>query len=67
VHHQEKSVLGNHSPTKLYSQHYFPSLDFTLSFHIGVMARVIALQRGAPNDPTNRGSLSLGGGGNNQL
>jgi hypothetical protein len=37
------------SPTNLYSQHYFPSLDFTLSFHIGVMARVIALQRGAPN------------------
>jgi len=37
------------SPTNLYSQHYFPSLDFTLSFHIGVMLRVSALQRGAPN------------------
>jgi len=36
------------SPTNLYSQHYFPSLDFTLSFHIGVMLRVTALQRGAP-------------------
>ena len=37
------------SPTNLYSQHYFPSLDFTLSFHIGVMLRVSALQRGAPS------------------
>jgi hypothetical protein len=36
------------NPTNLYSQHYFPSLDFTLSFHIGVMLRAIALQRGAP-------------------
>src|SRR5882672_554611 len=41
------------SPTNLYSQHYFPSLDYTLSFHIGVMARVMAAQRGAPN-PTHR-------------
>jgi hypothetical protein len=37
------------SPTNLYSQKLFPSLDFTLSFHIGVTARVMALQRGAPN------------------
>jgi hypothetical protein len=37
------------SPTNLYSQHHFPSLDFTLSFHIGVSARIMALQRGAPN------------------
>jgi hypothetical protein len=37
------------NPTNLYSQHYFPSLDFTLSFHIGVTTRVMALQRGAPN------------------
>lgn len=27
-------------PTNLYSQHEFPSLDYTISFHIGVMARV---------------------------
>jgi hypothetical protein len=27
-------------PTNLYSQQAFPSLDYTLSFHIGVMARV---------------------------
>src|SRR5258708_19793483 len=37
------------SPTNLYSQHYFPSLDFTLSFHIGVSARIMALQ---PVPPT---------------
>lgn len=27
-------------PTNLYSQEQFPSLDYTLSFHVGVMARV---------------------------
>jgi predicted Zn-ribbon and HTH transcriptional regulator len=29
-------------PTNLYSQNHFPSLDYTLSFHIGLMARVAA-------------------------
>lgn len=29
-------------PTNLYDQALFPSLDYTLSFHIGLMARVIA-------------------------
>jgi predicted Zn-ribbon and HTH transcriptional regulator len=29
-------------PTNLYSQELFPSLDYTLSFHIGLMARVAA-------------------------
>src|SRR5205807_9941385 len=24
------------APTNLYSQHYFPSLDYTLSFHVGI-------------------------------
>ncbi len=38
------------SPSNLYSQEYFPSLDFTLSFHIGVTARIIARSRGAPDD-----------------
>ena len=33
------------SPTNLYSQALMPSLDYTLSFHIGLMARVAA-QRG---------------------
>ncbi|MDQ5986518.1 MAG: hypothetical protein CSYNP_02248 [Syntrophus sp. SKADARSKE-3] len=31
-------------PTNLYSQALFPSLDYTLSFHIGLMARVGARQ-----------------------
>jgi len=30
------------SPTNLYSQTLMPSLDYTLSFHIGLMARVAA-------------------------
>lgn len=41
------------NPTNLYSQRHFPSLDYTLSFHIGLMMRV----RSRPvnldgNDPT---------------
>jgi hypothetical protein len=40
------------NPTNLYSQYYFPSLDYTLSFHIGVMLRAAALQRGAPKPRT---------------
>jgi hypothetical protein len=38
------------TPTNLYSHRYFPSLDFTLSFHVGVTARIMARSRGAPND-----------------
>ena len=38
------------SPTNLYSQRYFPSLDFTLSFHIGLSARIMERSRGAPDD-----------------
>src|SRR5882724_6005473 len=38
------------APTNLYSQQYFPSLDFTLSFHVGVTARIMARSRGAPDD-----------------
>jgi hypothetical protein len=38
------------SPSNLYSQHFFPSLDFTLSFHVGVTARIMARSRGAPDD-----------------
>jgi hypothetical protein len=38
------------SPTNLYSHHYFPSLDYTLSFHVGVTARIMARSRGVPND-----------------
>ncbi|MEJ6847006.1 hypothetical protein V3589_12415 [Sinorhizobium fredii] len=29
-------------PTNLYSQRHFPSLDYTLSFHIGLMMRVMS-------------------------
>ena len=32
------------SPTNLYSQELFPSADYTLSFHVGLMARVAARQ-----------------------
>jgi|SRR5271157_4546168 len=38
------------SPTSLYSQALFPSLDYTLSFHIGLMARVSARHRGTEDD-----------------
>jgi hypothetical protein len=38
------------SPTNLYSQELFPSLDYTLSFHIGVMARVQAQRKGTEDD-----------------
>jgi uncharacterized protein with PIN domain len=38
------------NPTNLYSQELFPSLDYTLSFHIGLMARVQAKRRGSKDD-----------------
>jgi hypothetical protein len=44
--HTDKSrwwVITN--PTNLYSQTLMPSLDYTLSFHIGLMARVAAANR----------------------
>lgn len=31
------------SPTNLYSQELFPSLDYTLSFHVGVTARMMSV------------------------
>ena len=33
------------NPTNLYSQRHFPSLDYTLSFHIGLMTRVMSRSR----------------------
>ncbi len=30
------------SPTNLYSQELFPSLDYTISFHVGLMARMMS-------------------------
>jgi hypothetical protein len=38
------------APTNLYSQRLFPSLDFTLSFHVGVSIRIMAGRRGAPSE-----------------
>ncbi|MDO9452838.1 MAG: hypothetical protein Q7J29_08245 [Stagnimonas sp.] len=39
--------------TNLYSQKYFPSLDYTLSFHIGLMARMRSRSGSIdPNEPT---------------
>jgi hypothetical protein len=37
-------------PTNLYSQDLFPSLDYTLSFHIGLMARVQSQHKGASEE-----------------
>ncbi len=39
-------------PTNLYSQALFPSMDYTLSFHVGLMARVEAAERGAGRSRT---------------
>jgi hypothetical protein len=49
VHTQRDRYWVITSPSNLYSQRFFPSLDFTLSFHVGVTTRIMALQRGAPN------------------
>jgi predicted RNA-binding Zn-ribbon protein involved in translation (DUF1610 family) len=38
------------NPTNLYSQKLFPSLDYTLSFHIGLMTRVQAQRKGTSDD-----------------
>lgn len=41
------------NPTNLYSQKHFPSLDYTLSFHIGLMMRVRSRSSSLDgNDPT---------------
>ena len=37
-------------PTNLYSQELFPSLDYTLSFHIGLMARMQAQRKGSKDE-----------------
>jgi hypothetical protein len=41
-------------PTNLYDQNLFPSLDYTLSFHLGLFIRVSESQKGAPS-PAHRG------------
>ncbi len=50
VHTQRDRYWVITSPSNLYSQRFFPSLDFTLSFHVGVTTRIKALQRGAPDE-----------------
>ncbi len=37
--------------TNLYSQQHFPSLDYTLSFHIGLMMRLRSRDGGGSDDP----------------
>ena len=49
VHTQRERYWVITSPTNLYSHKLFPSLDYTLSFHVGVMLRVEASQKGAPD------------------
>ena len=38
------------NPTNLYSQELFPSLDYTLSFHVGVTTRVMAQRKSTATD-----------------
>ncbi len=38
------------SPTNLYSQELFPSLDYTISFHIGLTTRIMAQRQGTATD-----------------
>ncbi len=55
------------NPTNLYSQDLFPSLDYTLSFHIGLDGpRSVPAQggeRGTSWRPARRGFSALGAGG----
>jgi hypothetical protein len=37
-------------PTNLYSQRLFPSLDYTISFHVGVTARMMADRKSTASD-----------------
>jgi hypothetical protein len=37
-------------PTNLYSQRLFPSLDYTISFHVGVTARMMATRKATATD-----------------
>ena len=38
------------NPTNLYSQVHFPSLDYTLTFHIGLTTRIAAQRAGEPDE-----------------
>jgi len=50
VHTDENQWWVITAPTNLYSQKDFPSLDYTISFHVGLMARVAARQAREPED-----------------
>jgi hypothetical protein len=38
------------NPTNLYDQKHFPSLDYTISFHVGITFRVMSRNRGTRNE-----------------
>jgi hypothetical protein len=59
VHTQRERYWVITTPTNLYSQELFPSLDYTLSFHVGVMLRVEAGQKGAPDAAHSRRLLAV--------
>ena len=40
------------NPTNLYSQELFPSVDYTLSFHLGLMLRMESTRKGAKDERT---------------
>jgi len=40
------------NPTNLYSQELFPSVDYTLSFHLGLMLRMESMRKGAKDERT---------------
>lgn len=42
------------NPTNLYSQQYFPSLDYTITFHIGLAARIFAHSQDAKTEERDR-------------
>jgi hypothetical protein len=42
------------TPTNLYSQKFFPSLDYTITFHVGLAARIMANQRDAKSEERDR-------------
>jgi hypothetical protein len=42
------------TPNNLYSQKFFPSLDYTITFHVGLAARIFARQREAKSEERDR-------------
>lgn len=46
------------NPTNLYSHRLFPSADYTLTFHVGLAARIISRREGRADDEQKSWSLS---------